>query len=260
MQTTIAILNTSLDLKPQAEMLARQLNLPIVDSEQTYDYLLVLTPHYLGLQKAGAKSHPLYVDFLSPEMTRRRIEASLRREALARALGLKGHTHPSIVDATAGLARDSFVLACLGFEVQLLERSPIIHALLADGLKRAAQDPKVALIVARLHLAQTDAISWLKTHERVDYIYLDPMFPERRKSALVKKNMQFFQDIVGDDTDAEALLQIALTCANKRVVVKRPRLAATLTGPKPTLSSTGSTSRFDIYLTQDAHGNHLPAF
>lgn len=246
--TTIAVTSTTLDLEPQAKELASHLQLPFTKSHEDFDFILIQTPEYLGLQKTNSKSLPLYVDFLSPEMSRRRAQASLRREALARALGLKANTNPSIVDATAGLGRDSFILACLGFEVQMLERSPIVCTLLEDGLKRAAQDSQIAPIIAHLHLIQTDAISWLKTAKKPDLIYLDPMFPERRKSALVKKNMQFFQEIINEEDDPDALLQVALTCANKRVVVKRPRLAQPLAGAVPTFNLSGSSSRFDIYL------------
>lgn len=193
------------------------------------------------------------VDFLSGKMKYRRQHTSLRREALARALGLKNiMPHPTIIDATAGLARDSFILAALGFEVTLLERSPVIHALITDGMQRALKDPETAPIIARMHLIQADAISWLKNHDpRPDLIYLDPMFPERKKSALPKKNMRIFHEIVGDDLDAAALLETALACAASRVVVKRPRLAATLAGPRPSFSISGSSSRFDVYLTGD---------
>jgi 16S rRNA (guanine1516-N2)-methyltransferase len=165
-------------------------------------------------------------------------------------MGLKSHSTPKILDATAGLGRDSFILASLGFEITLLERSPIIHALLEDGIKRAGADAETAPIVERMHLIQTDAIHWMQTHAPFDIIYLDPMFPERNKSALVKKEMRIFQDVIGDDADANALLTAALACATKRVVVKRPRLAAYLAELTPSFSQTGSSSRFDIYLIE----------
>ncbi len=80
-------------------------------------------------------------------------------------------------------------------------------------------------------------------------IYLDPMFPERKKSALSKLDMRIFHDIVGDDQDADTLLKTALSCATKRVVVKRPRLGAVLAGIKPHHSLVGKSSRFDVYIT-----------
>lgn len=201
---------------------------------------------------------PLYIDFLSGKMTYRRQHASLRKELLARAMGLKGNLQPKIVDATAGLGRDSFILACLGFEVTLLERSAVIHAELEDAIQRALQDSLASPIIQRLHLIKTDAITWMENcpvSERPTIIYLDPMFPERSKSALVKKEMRLFHDIVGDDPDADALLPAALACTTQRVVVKRPRLAASLMDLAPSFSMKGSSSRFDIYL-KGHNGTH----
>jgi 16S rRNA (guanine1516-N2)-methyltransferase len=242
-----------IDLKPTAQVLAKRLALPYADERASAaDYSLLLTPDHLCLQDNQTKSLPLIIDFLSGPMTYRRQRISLKRETLARAMGLKSNTTPKIVDATAGLGRDSFILACLGFEVTLLERSPIIQALLQDGIQRAQQDETVGPIANRLHLITTDTRTWLqnlKSAEYPDIIYLDPMFPERNKSALAKKEMRIFHDIVGEDVDADQLLPVALTCATKRVVVKRPRLATPLANLTPSFSQTGSSCRFDIYLT-----------
>jgi 16S rRNA (guanine1516-N2)-methyltransferase len=78
-------------------------------------------------------------------------------------------------------------------------------------------------------------------------IYLDPMFPHRDKSALVKKEMRLFRPLVGDDMDAPALLEAALALASHRVVVKRPRKAPCIEGPKPSHALEGKSSRYDIY-------------
>lgn len=247
--TTITVSTSFSSLTDQAQSLANRLNLPFSQEQTQFDYLLLLTPEFLGLQKTNTNSLPLYVDFASEEMHHRRKKTSLKKEFLARALGLKNNTHPIIIDATAGLGRDSFILASLGFEIHLLERSPIIHALLADGIVRGKKNPEIADIIKRMHLVETDAVEWLKKSIKPDLIYLDPMFPERRKTALVKKNMQYFQDIIGKENDTETLFQTALTCAKQRVVIKRPRLSETLPGPAPDFSLTGSSSRFDIYLT-----------
>lgn len=252
----IAITASIPDLQPQAEAIAQKLNLPFTTQPYAFDYELRLTPKHLCLIKTGEKLLPLYVDFLSGKMTYRRQQASLRNEILARALGLTHRIHPKIVDATAGLARDSFILASLGFDIQLIERSSIVYALVQDGMRRAAENSHVAPIVNRLHLIQADAIAWLQTcMDPPDVIYLDPMFPERHKSALVKKEMRIFHEIIGEDLDAEQLLTAALSCASRRVVVKRPRLADPVKGPLPSLSMKGSSSRFDIYLIKDTHGN-----
>lgn len=248
----IAVFTEDPTCTAKAERLAAQLRLPCVTTlHPDYAYFVLVTAESIGLQKNRSTLHPLLVDFLSDQMTYRRKQASLRREMLARALGLKNGTRPRIVDATAGLGRDSFIIACLGFEVTLLERSPITYTLLADGIERAREDTIVGPIVNRMHLLQTNAVDYLSglsDAEKPDIIYLDPMFPERSKSALVKKEMQIFHDIIGDDADANTLLTAALTCATTRVVVKRPRTARCLTGPSPSYQLEGKSSRFDVYL------------
>jgi 16S rRNA (guanine1516-N2)-methyltransferase len=246
--THLAVFTEDPHLLAEADLLAKRLALPFTRES---DYLLLLTPDYLGLIQTDNKSLPLYVDFLSGKMTYRRQHATLKNETIARALGLKSKMQFKIIDATAGLARDSFILASLGFEVTLLERSPIIHALLEDGIRRASFDPVTAQVIKRLQLIQADAINWLKQAERPDIIYLDPMFPERQKSALVKKEMRIFQDIISEEDDTALLLTTALSCAKKRVVVKRPRLAEAIKGPSPSFSLKGSSSRFDIYLIRE---------
>jgi 16S rRNA (guanine1516-N2)-methyltransferase len=248
----IAVFTETLDLKQEATALAQDLLLPVAENPDDYDYLLLLTDKALALKKNDSKTLPLIIDFLSGPMTYRRQHASLRRETLVRALGLKSHSTDTIIDATAGLGRDSFILASLGFQVHLLERSPIIQALLEDAIKRAETHPDVNSIVSRMHLHKIDSIHWMQQltpDTKPEIIYLDPMFPERAKSAMVKKEMLMFHDVIGEDPDADDLLTLALTCATKRVVVKRPRLAAPLLGKPPSFTMTGSSSRFDIYLT-----------
>jgi 16S rRNA (guanine1516-N2)-methyltransferase len=191
---------------------------------------------------------PLRIDFLSDKLLYRITQASLRKELLARAIGVHPRENPTIVDATAGLGRDSFILAALGYNVTLLERSPTLHNLLSDALLRAKTHPDIAPIIDRMHLIQADAIEWLPTQPPFNVIYLDPMFPERKKSASVKKEMIFLQNLIGKDTDSLPLFELAITCATHRVVVKRPRLAANISQNKPNFSLIGKSSRFDIYL------------
>ena len=193
---------------------------------------------------------PLNIDFLSPKLQYRRKHASLRNEAIARAIGLKPKDHPLLVDATAGLANDSFILAALGFELILLERSPILYPLLQSALQNASQDSEVAPIIKRLHLIQADAIHWLTyCHPQPDVILLDPMFPKRSKSAKTRQTFLLLCDLIGKDEDADILFHQARACALKRVVVKRPRRAKPLANFKPSFQLIGKSARFDIYLT-----------
>jgi len=83
--------------------------------------------------------------------------------------------------------------------------------------------------------------------QRPEVVFLDPMYPHRQKSALVKKEMRLLRQLVGDDEDASDLLVTALARARRRVVVKRPRLAPTLTGPAPGFQIIAPNTRFDVY-------------
>jgi 16S rRNA (guanine1516-N2)-methyltransferase len=244
-------------LLPRAEKLAKKLNLPIIsgaaisNADQTENYILLVSEKYLALWQPNIRSKPFYIDFSSKRLTYRRQHASVRRETLARALGLKSNSQTTIVDATAGLARDSFILASLGFEITLLERSPLIAELLNDGIQRANLDVAISPIIKRMRVIQTEAVTWMQQqtlNDRPEIIYLDPMYAERNHTALAKKEMRIFQDIIGADSDAALLLPAALACATKRVVVKRPRLAENLADIPPSFSQEGSSSRFDIYL------------
>lgn len=244
-------IKTAPNLLKTAQSLAEQLRLPFASDKDDSDYWLWVTPEHLCIQDAAERFKPFFVDFLAEKITFRRKQATVKTEPLAQALGVKKQSdpRPSVIDATAGLAQDSFILASLGFEITLLERSPLIHALLSDGIARATQDETLAPIMQRLQLIHADAISYLANlNERPDIIYLDPMFPERKKSALSSKAMQLLQPLVGKDPDANQLVKIALACAKKRVVVKRPRLAEPLANLEPSYSLTGSSSRFDIYI------------
>lgn len=192
---------------------------------------------------------PVRVDFLEGALAHRRQQGGGSGQMIAKAVGIQAGVRPLIYDATAGLGRDSFVFASLGCTVWMSERQAIIAALLADALSRAAADPEVGPIVERMHLLPGNAIelmsAWSATVPQV--IYLDPMFPHRDKSSLVKKEMRVFRPLVGDDTDADALLAAALGLATHRVVVKRPRKAPTIGGSKPSYALEGKSSRFDIY-------------
>lgn len=190
------------------------------------------------------------IDFLSPQMRYRIMHASLKKELLARALGVKPKDKPTIVDVTAGLGRDAFVLAALGFELTLVERSDVLYVLLRDALQRAKEDEQMAPIASRLTLIHADARDWLPTAPKFQIVYLDPMFPKRQKSALVKKDMLALQQLLGDaeEGEEEALLPIALACANQRVVIKRPRYVENNEALQPSYSLFGQSARFDIYV------------
>ncbi len=245
----------------EAQPLAQQLGLTLLpDGDpaqlQGCDFALLLTAQGLALQQTGAKAPgPILADFTQGAVDHRRKFGGGKGQMIAKAVGLKAGVYPRVLDATAGLGKDSFVLASLGCQVQMVERMAIVHALLRDGLARArayalAEDAELAQIIARMNLVASDSKAYLESLAGADFpdvIYLDPMFPERHKSADVKKEMRAFHSLVGADEDADALLPLALAHVNYRVVVKRPRKAPFLNNQAPSYQLEGKSSRFDIY-------------
>jgi 16S rRNA (guanine1516-N2)-methyltransferase len=255
----LAVAALSDGLTVQARSLATLLSLPVSEGNASdYDFVVALNPadeppgYRLELRMCGKGAPgPVFAEFVAGAVGHRRRFGGGRRQPLARAAGLKSGVTADVLDATAGLGRDAFVLATLGCPVRLIERSPIIAALLQNGLQRAAADPEVAQIVARMTLVEGPAehiLRSLPTDQRPDVVYMDPMYPHRTKSALVKKEMRLFRAIVGEDEDAPALLSAALGCARRRIVVKRPRLAPAVEGPKPSMVIESKATRFDVYL------------
>ena len=249
----VAVVAESSALQNRLQILARELHLPLVSSnDQKHDFHLAINSGRLELHERGPHAPgPVYVDFTTGSLAYRRRFGGGRNQPLARAVGLKGKANPSVLDVTAGLGRDAFVLASLGCRIHLVERSPIVAALLRDGIERALCDPDIgALVHERMLLSMADAQAVMRSldnAERPDVVYLDPMYPVRCKSALVKKEMRLLRCIVGNDEDAPALLATALACARRRVVVKRPHTAVSLIGPRPAVHITTKNTRFDIY-------------
>lgn len=234
--------------------IADQLSLPLVRSEQdqaAFPFLLVFRNNRLALQQTGKKAPgPVIVDFTSGVADHRRRQGG--GELIVKAVGGRSGNRPSVLDATAGLGRDSFVLASRGYAVTLCERSPVIAALLEDGMVYAetVADEPLMEVLRRMRLIRGDAVDYLLTlseEQRPGVVVLDPMFPESGKSARVKKEMQVFQALVGADSDSERLLEAALAKARYRVVVKRPKKASFLEERKPTFSVPGKAIRFDVY-------------
>ena len=256
----IAVFCAHADWQARAAELAAGLNLPVTTDTSKWDMLLVFEPidtppgYRLALQQFGADAPgPVDVDFVGGKVGHRRRTAEGRKQPLARAAGLKHGAHPSVLDATGGLGRDAFVLATLGCGVQVLERSPIVAALLHNGLERARADAATAPIAARMTLVNADARVYLHTlsgTHRPDVIYLDPMYPPRDKSALVKKEMRILRALLGDDQDAAELLVTARDYAKHRVVVKRPARAPWLGDLQPGMSIENENTRYDVYLTK----------
>ena len=172
-----------------------------------------------------------------------------RGQNLAKAVGMKSNKNRTIVDATAGLGYDSVILASLGANVTLIERSEKIHKLLQEGINEAKEyGGHISSIVNRMDLIFGDSkIIIPKLSPEV--ILVDTMYNERKKSALVKNNMRLVREIVGSDLDQIKLIKIALECAKNRVVVKQPRYAE----PNDKIRKyshqiLGKTVRYDVYM------------
>lgn len=236
-----------LQWQQKALALAKVLNLPLGGDA---DFSLQVGALGIQLQSQQEKNvRALRVDFVDGAAAHRRKFGGGKGQMIAKAIGIQSGISPTVLDATAGLGRDAFVLATLGCQVTLIERHPIIATLLEDGLVRARFDVEVGDILQRMVLLKGSAIDlmsdWVGIVPQV--IYLDPMFPHRDKSALVKKEMRLFRPLVGDDLDSPDLLEKALVLASHRVVVKRPRKAPIIEGASPSYSLEGKSSRYDIY-------------
>jgi 16S rRNA (guanine1516-N2)-methyltransferase len=213
---------------------------------------LQIKDNVLGLADASEKKVlPVEVDFASPASLYRKQHGGGRKEPIVKAIGLKGNESWHVVDATPGLGRDAFVMAGVGCKVTMIERSPIVAALLEDGIRRLAiHFPELAERISLQHGNSAEVMQYFEG-ESVNAIYLDPMFPHKKKSALVKKEMRLFQQLLGHDPDADALLPPALKLATHRVVVKRPNSADVLAGEKPSMAIESKKHRFDVYLCQN---------
>ena len=182
-------------------------------------------------------------------MVSRLKQGTIGTELLVHAARLKktpDGAAPTLIDATAGLGEDSILLAAAGFSVKMYEQNPTIAALLQDALDRAADVPELSGIVARMELVNADSIKALRSlKEPPDIVYLDPMFPGRTKSALIKKKFQLLQQLEMPCADEEELLGAAIAARPHKIVIKRPVKGPYLAGRKADYSISGRTIRYD---------------
>ena len=251
------------EFEAAADALAEKLAVPFCsDPEQAQsfarsDLLLHLTKEGLCLEGAGLRLLP---DFSS--MRPRILKGNLQKEFLAKVSRIKSPDGEKqqlyAIDATAGLGEDSFLLAACGYQVCMYERDPVISALLEDCLHRAAKDPQLALIASRMQIVQGDSIQALhaladrqatqdESTAIPDLIYLDPMFPQRRKSGLIGKKLQLLQKLEQPCMEEADLLQAAMEVHPRRIVIKRPLKGPYLDGKKPHYSLEGKAIRYDCF-------------
>ncbi|MEP1472760.1 MAG: class I SAM-dependent methyltransferase [Halieaceae bacterium] len=255
----LAIYAEAPELSDQALELSKQLGLPLVSgAAKAVDcadaqVVLSVTEHGLLLRETGRNAPgPVAIEFGSKAMRHRRRGG--HNELLGKAVGVGRKPTLKVIDATAGLGRDAFVLADLGCRVVLCEREPILVAMLQSALHRAqfSADDWLAEVTARMQLLPGDMLSQPSENlQGADVIYLDPMFPKRDKQAAVKKEMALFQRIlpaIDDRVAGASLFDRAMSLEPARVVVKRPRKAPTLTSAVPSHVVQGKAVRYDVYV------------
>ncbi len=210
----------------------------------------------LALKACHGKETPLAVEFSAGKQGYRLAADRVRHERLVKALGGLPEQPRTVVDGTGGLGRDALVMAQAGYQVVIIERSAILHAMLADGLCRLRGEDET--LATRLSLHHADSSDWLTQLSAPAYaVYLDPMFPERQKSAAVKKDLLWLQqlELPPSEDSAASLLAVARARADRRVVVKRPLKAPPLAGQAPAYTLAGKSVRFDVYLCQHHQGS-----
>ncbi len=244
--STVAILLCDEDADEQhARQIASHLDIQLVSSMPPLDCddtFLHLSARGLSLERGELSICPDF-SLLLPRLA----PGKLHRELVVRAAKLKGQCDdPLAIDATAGLGEDALFLAAYGYTVHLYERDPVIAALLRDAISRAVADPDIAEYARRMLVFEQDSIEAMEhLDRRPDIIYLDPMFPERKKSAAVKKKFQLLHEIESSAQDEEELLNAALRVNPRKIIIKRPLKGPQLAGYKPSYALLGKAVRFD---------------
>ncbi len=246
------------ELRDKAVSLAEKLQLPFRENIEPSENLLLLLYDLAGLslcQFYGRRRRihkVLFVDFINGKNGYRLAHNCTIRQPLARAVGIKPGIRPTVIDATAGLGGDGFVLASLGCRVLMYERNPIVFALLNDGLQRARKSayPQLQEITKRIELSAEESFYAVGTI-RCDTIYLDPMFPSAGSTAAKKQSMQLLRQLTGEDPDQQRLISAAEAGYARRITVKRGRASSYISCEKPDYSIVGKSCRYDVYLRKD---------
>ena len=229
-------------LPSEAEAIAGRLGLPVIAPGP--ELMLSVRPDGLFITRGGSA---FSVDFSS--YLRRAAGNNIGGELIVRAA--KPDTSASgriAVDCTAGFGEDSFILAAAGYTVIMFEHNEVTAELLSDGLRRGRSDPATREICSRMELRRADSAAELARLGFIpDVVYLDPMFPQRKKSGAVKKKARFLGELDGPCADGDALLGAALATGARRIIVKRPRGGEYLAGRKPDYSLAGDTVRYDCF-------------
>ncbi|ABM62838.1 class I SAM-dependent methyltransferase [Halorhodospira halophila] len=232
---------------------AEQLGVPVLEHRpQEGSGVILLADEPPALQLLGRRAPgPVAIDFTDHQLQRRVAGSTLRRDPLARAVGLHRRPQTAVVDATAGLGHDGWVLAALGARMTWIERSPVLAALLDAALERARANAQHADTATRVRLHPGDLCHLLPELDATsrEVVYIDPMYPDGSTRGAVGRPAQVLRALHADarGPDEDQLLAAALGHATRRVVVKRPQRAAPVAGPPPSRSVAGRAVRFDVY-------------
>ncbi|MDF1685125.1 MAG: class I SAM-dependent methyltransferase [Legionellaceae bacterium] len=219
----------------QAEFLAKELNVPLGDTDDSRFPRLEVSA--AGLALCMQDCLPMHIDFQA--LVSESLQSEQTQKALLRACGAESGMR--VIDATAGWGQDAVMLASSGADVIMLEPEPVLAALLEDGLQRLSDQGDASLNLA---LHAFDARSYLEALTPADYpdiIYMDPLHLTPHK-----KNYPVLKEFLAADEDPLSLLEIARSRVKNRVVVKWPTRAQPLLNPTYVLE--GKTVRFDAYL------------
>lgn len=237
MKDSVALLQCP-GYESQIEQISSKYQIPIVANQQNSSirFLLDFEDGILKLIESGSvRFRPIYCHSGS-------LQRISRRTLLGRAIGRKAQT---VVDATAGLGGDAFLLSRMGYSVLAIERQPVIAALLEDGILRILE--RSDRIKLEFQFADSRK-ALFNLNESPDVIYLDPMYPAGRKSSVaVARPIRILRELAGDDSDSDSLLNASLKSASRRVVIKRPHFAEPLRRDKLSDSVIGKLVRYDLY-------------
>ena len=244
----MAIITKDAKYLPRAQALSRKLGIPFFD-EKTQKRFFLCVDERLSLEvNDGEKAGSLSIDYSSGAINFRRLSG---KQLLLKAVGGSGK---NVLDSTAGLGRDAFILASFGCKVRAIEKSPIIGELVLDALARCQSDERLKKISGRLEFFVGESLGFIKTLavNSFDTLYIDPMYPEKKKTALPKKEMIVLQKFFGTEPEEVNLQEIFEEGAKKfrRIVVKRPIKGPELF-PGVKVKFRGSTTRFDVYVFEN---------
>lgn len=231
-----------------AKRVSKKLSVDITDSpELTKKAELILHYSKNGLCLSDGQNK-IMGDFT--KMLPRLKQNNLTSELIVKAGKFKNaDTKLTAIDATAGLGEDSLLLSAIGFNIKLFEYDPIIAELLKDTHRRALESQELFEIARRMEIIEGDSISYMNSlKEAPSLIYLDPMFPERQKSSLVKKKFQVIKHLEKPCSNEEELLSSAINAHPCKIIIKRPIKAPHLANIKPSYSINGKSIRYDVIL------------